>query len=104
VLLLTADIRSAEHLAFYFGYRIPANLALIPLDEAFRQREPPVCTKAFLYSEPALSAMLHERLGMANHEGSIDALDLPKAFAAPEVRLFELSDPPAVLEALRAAR
>jgi hypothetical protein len=94
VLLLTADIRSAEHLAFYFGYRIPANLALIPLDEAFRQREPPVCTKAFLYSEPALSAMLHERLGMANHEGSIDALDL----------LFELSDPPAVLEALRAAR
>lgn len=108
VLLLTADVRSPGHLAFYFGYDLPANLVIRDIESLVEARVDPRPSglngdfdTVFLFSNRALSKILFDTYANENFAPRLEALELPVVFEQGNARLSGVRDPQALLRAVR---
>jgi hypothetical protein len=107
VLVLTADVRSPGHLAFYFGYRLPAGLVLQDIESRIEQGETPARTDfdtVLLFANRALSKALFDTYAHENFEPGIAAMRLPVVFENGDARLYGVPDPGALLKRLSGPR
>jgi hypothetical protein len=103
VLLLTADVRSPGHLAFYFGYRLPEGLDIRDIESGVERRATPARAEfdtVLLFANRALSKALLDTYANRNFEPEIAARRLPVVFEDGDARLYGVPDPRALLRAL----
>jgi hypothetical protein len=98
ILLITSDARSPDALAFYFGYRYPANLTAVAVAdltaEQLRQAD-----EAIIFVNQDRSEFLSVGYGWQDFDRRIAALALPPVYATGGVSLYR-SDEPARLRPL----
>src|SRR5262249_28410499 len=86
-LLVCADSRSPDALAFYFGYKYPPNLKVMAagdLSEGSLQSSP----RRFVFVNHQRSAFLGAAYGKERSDGEIEALGLRPAYALGPIQLF----------------
>ena len=86
-LLVCSDTRSPESLSFYFGYRYPASLRVLPagaLTDAFLRS----ADKRFVFLHRKRSSFLEAAYGQPNYDDEIDALGLASIYESDGIKLF----------------
>ena len=86
-LLVCSDTRSLESLSFYFGYRYPASLRVLPartLTDAFLRS----ADKRFVFLHRKRSSFLEAAYGQPNYDDEIDALGLASIYESDGIKLF----------------
>lgn len=92
LLLLCSDERSAQALAFYFGYHLPPNLHTATVDELLRTPALAAADRAFVFANHPRSTFLSDAFGVKTYDDEIAAAGGAPAFDRDGVSLRVTTD------------